>query len=139
GGEARDAHDQGRRSRRRPGRARGDHRPSPPMTQSDAARPSERNPWTTRRSSERYANPWIRVVEADVLDPSGKPGIYGTVHFRNLAIGVVPIDPDGTTVLVGQYRYPLERYTWEIPEGGGPHGTDPLASAQRELREETGL
>jgi 8-oxo-dGTP pyrophosphatase MutT (NUDIX family) len=102
--------------------------------------PSESvNPWTTLSSAERYDNPWIRVVEHQVLNPAGKPGIYGTVHFKNLAIGVVPVDAEGCTYLVGQYRYPLGRYSWEIPEGGGRHAVDPLVSAQRELIEEVGL
>ena len=71
--------------------------------------------------------------------PSGAPGIYGTVHFKNLAIGVVPIDESGNVVLVGQYRFPLRAYSWEIPEGGGEHSASALESAQRELREECGL
>jgi len=97
------------------------------------------NPWTTLASAERYENPWIRVVEHQVLNPSGKPGIYGTVHFKNLALGVLPVDAEGHTYLVGQYRYPLGRYSWEIPEGGGRHDVDPLTSAKRELMEEVGL
>ncbi len=97
------------------------------------------NPWLTKRTDLKYANPWITVEENQVINPSGKPGIYGVVHFKNLAIGIVPVDEEGYTWLVGQYRYPLNEYTWEIPEGGGPIGIDPLKSAQRELREETGL
>lgn len=98
-----------------------------------------KNPWTTRGSTLRYDNRWIRVVEHDVINPSGKPGIYGTVHYKNLAIGIVPIDADGSTYLVGQYRYPFKKYSWEIPEGGGPRDVKPLVSAKRELVEETGL
>ncbi|MSP88587.1 MAG: NUDIX hydrolase [Alphaproteobacteria bacterium] len=98
-----------------------------------------KNPWTTRGAKLYYDNRWIRVIEHDVLDPSGKPGIYGTVHLKNLAIGIVPIDTDGSTYLVGQFRYPFEKYSWEIPEGGGPRDVTPLDSAQRELIEETGL
>lgn len=98
-----------------------------------------KNPWTTRGSKLHYDNRWIRVVEHDVLDPGGKPGIYGTVHFKNLAIGIVPIDTDGSTYLVGQFRYPFKKYSWEIPEGGGPRAAAPLDSAKRELVEETGL
>lgn len=81
----------------------------------------------------------MTVTKSDVLTPGGSPGEYGVVHFKNLAIGVVPIDNNGCTWLIGQYRYPLQRYTWEIPEGGGPLGVDPLESAKRELREEAGL
>lgn len=86
-----------------------------------------------------YTNSWIRVEEHDVLNPAGNPGIYGVVRFRNLAIGIIPIDDEGNTWLVGQHRYPLDTYTWEIPEGGGDPASTPLESAQRELREETGL
>jgi ADP-ribose pyrophosphatase len=96
-------------------------------------------PWTRRSVLERYDNPWIRVEHHDVLTPSGREGIYGVVHFKNLAIGIIPIDERGDTWLVGQYRYPHRAYTWEIPEGGGLLGVDPLLSAQRELSEEVGL
>jgi 8-oxo-dGTP pyrophosphatase MutT (NUDIX family) len=98
-----------------------------------------RNPWTTLDSRPVYENAWIAVREDRVIRPDGQPGIYGVVHFQHLAIGVVPLSDDGQTILVGQYRYPLDQYSWEIPEGGGELGVDPLASAKRELREETGL
>jgi ADP-ribose pyrophosphatase len=97
------------------------------------------NPWRTLRSSLRYDNPWISVTHHDVLNPSGGEGIYGVVHFKNRAIGVLALEDDGSTYLVGQYRYALQSYSWEIPEGGGPHSEDPLAAAKRELLEETGL
>jgi ADP-ribose pyrophosphatase len=97
------------------------------------------NPWQTLSSQLKYENAWIEVTEHQVLNPSGGPGIYGVVHFKHLAIGVLPIDTGGNTWLVGQYRYPLERYSWEIPEGGGAAGVDPLDSARRELKEETGI
>ena len=97
------------------------------------------NPWKLLQKKEIYDNPWIRIEHHDVLNPAGNPGIYGVVHFKNLAIGIVPIDDKGYTWLVGQFRYTLNDYSWEIPEGGGPLGTDPLASAQRELLEETGI
>lgn len=97
------------------------------------------NPWQTLSEREAYANPWIRISHREVLNPAGNPGIYGVVHFKNVAIGVVPLDAEGYTWLVGQYRYTLQRYTWEIPEGGGLLGTDPLEAAKRELREETGI
>ena len=96
-------------------------------------------PWKTHTSDTRYDNPWIEVTHRKVTTPGGSPGIYGVVHFKNLAIGIVPLDADGNTWLVGQFRYPQQKYSWEIPEGGGPLGTDPLASARRELREETGI
>jgi 8-oxo-dGTP pyrophosphatase MutT (NUDIX family) len=97
------------------------------------------NPWRTLKTRVVYDNPWIRVREDDVIRPDGAHGIYGVVHFKNKAIGVLPIDEEGYVYLVGQYRYTLDRYSWEIPEGGGPEGEEPLETAKRELREETGL
>lgn len=97
------------------------------------------NPWKTLSSKPIYNNPWISVREEQVINPSGGEGIYGVVSMKNMAIGIVPIDADGFTYLVGQYRYTLNEYTWEIPEGGCPLGTDPLDTAKRELKEETGF
>jgi 8-oxo-dGTP pyrophosphatase MutT (NUDIX family) len=97
------------------------------------------NPWQTLTRRSIYDNPWIHVREDQVIRPDGHPGIYGVVEFKNRAIGVLPIDEEGSTYLVGQYRYTLNRYSWEIPEGGGPEGESPLEAAQRELLEETGL
>jgi 8-oxo-dGTP pyrophosphatase MutT (NUDIX family) len=99
----------------------------------------EENPWTITSEKTIYNNPWINVTEYQVINPSGNPGIYGKVHFKNLAIGVLPLDDEMNTYLVGQYRFALNQYSWELPEGGGPEGTDPLESAKRELLEETGL
>jgi ADP-ribose pyrophosphatase len=98
-----------------------------------------KNPWTTLSEEIKYENPWIKVEEHQVLNPAGNPGIYGKVHFKNLAIGVIPIDEEGNTWIVGQYRYPLNEYSWEIIEGGGKMGVDPLESAKRELLEEAGI
>jgi len=100
---------------------------------------TKKGPWTILSQQDAYENPWIRVTHHEVLTPTGTPGLYGLVHYKNLAIGVVPVDAEGHTYLVGQYRFPLDAYSWEIPEGGGAHGIDPLDSAARELREETGL
>lgn len=95
--------------------------------------------WLTHASDEMYDNPWITLTHRSVSAPTGKQGIYGVVHFKNTAIGVVPIDADGYTWIVGQHRYTLDQYQWEIPEGGAPLGESALAAAQRELREETGI
>ncbi|MGZ3752462.1 MAG: NUDIX domain-containing protein [Mucilaginibacter sp.] len=99
----------------------------------------EENPWLIVSEKNIYDNPWIGLTEYQVINPSGNPGIYGKVHFKNIAIGVVPLDEDLNTYLVGQFRFALDQYSWEIPEGGGILGIDPLDSAKRELLEETGL
>lgn len=98
-----------------------------------------KNPWKTLSDKLIYENPWISLTEHQVINPGGGEGIYGKVHFKNLAIGIIVLDDDYNTWLVGQYRYPLDQYSWEIPEGGGSLQTDPLLSAQRELIEETGI
>ena len=98
-----------------------------------------KNPWKTKTVAEVYDNPWIRVEHHEVITPAGKAGIYGKAHFKNKAIAIVPLDTEGNTWLVGQYRYALDSYSWEIPMGGGPLDTPILLSAQRELKEETGL
>jgi 8-oxo-dGTP pyrophosphatase MutT (NUDIX family) len=97
------------------------------------------NPWKMLRSRNVYENAWIKVREDDVVRPDGEPGIYGVVSPRNYAIGVVPLHDDGTVTLVGQFRYTLNEYSWEIPEGGCPFDEAPEGAARRELREETGL
>jgi 8-oxo-dGTP pyrophosphatase MutT (NUDIX family) len=100
---------------------------------------NDTSPW--RRVSRRtaYENAWIEVLHDEVIRPDGEPGIYGTVHFRHVAVGVVPLDTERDAVLlVGQYRYTLDRYSWEIPEGGGRPDVPPELEARRELAEETG-
>jgi 8-oxo-dGTP pyrophosphatase MutT (NUDIX family) len=99
----------------------------------------EENPWQISSEKEIYDNSWINLTEYQVINPSGNPGIYGKVHFKNRAIGIIPLDEDMNTYLVGQYRFPLNQYSWEIPEGGGLLSDDPLEAAKRELLEETGL
>lgn len=98
-----------------------------------------KNPWTTLSGEVKYDNKWINVTEYQVINPGGGKGIYGKVHFKNTAIGVIPIDKDNNTWLVGQYRFALNEYSWEIPEGGAPLGEELLDAARRELKEETGL
>ena len=97
------------------------------------------NPWQTKTVRQVYENPWIELSHRDVITPGGGQGIYGMVHFKNAAIGIIPIDKEGNTWLVGQYRYTLNQYSWEIVEGGGPLDQPLLDSAKRELLEETGI
>lgn len=96
-------------------------------------------PWIRKSAAVTYNNPWIRVEHHDVLDPSGRQGVYGVVHFKNRALGCVPLHDDGTVTLVGQHRYPLDLWSWEIPEGGGRLDADPLEEMRRELQEEAGF
>lgn len=98
-----------------------------------------KNPWLQKTNTIAYENPWIRVHHQEVITPGGTEGIYGIVHFKNLAIGIIALDENQHTWVVGQYRYPLKKYSWEIPEGGGKIGIDPLDSAKRELLEECGI
>lgn len=97
------------------------------------------NPWITHSIKEIYSNPWIQLTEHDVTNPGGGKSLYGKVHYKNWAIGIIPLDTDQNTWLVGQYRYTLDQYSWEIPMGGGPLDVPLLDSAKRELKEETGL
>jgi len=98
-----------------------------------------KSPWTIKSTKLVYNNPWISVREDQVITPSGTDGIYGVVHLKGYALGIVALDAEQNIYLVGQYRYPLEKYSWELPEGGGDLKAPPLESAKRELREETGL
>lgn len=97
------------------------------------------NPWQTLSSRDIYENHWILLRENKVINPGGGHNDYGVVHFKNTALGIIPLDENDNTWLVGQHRYPLDIYSWEIPMGGGDTGQDDLTSAQRELQEETGI
>lgn len=98
-----------------------------------------KNSWTTLNSELVYESAWIAVNKHNTINPAGNPAIYSVVNFKNLAIGIIPLSNDGYTWLVGQWRYPLNQYSWEIPEGGGPLGEKPIDTAKRELKEETGI
>ena len=100
---------------------------------------SEDNPWTVQSSRFVYDNPWIQVNEHKVLDAAGIERIYGIVKFKKIAVGVLPIFADGSVALVGQYRLPLQQYSWEMPEGGSEPGEEVLETARRELQEESGI
>lgn len=95
--------------------------------------------WQRVSSRCVYENPWIRVSHEEVITPANTDGIYGVVHFKNTAVGVVPLDEQDNTWLVRQTRYTVNQYTWEIPEGGCPRNEETLAAAKRELQEEVGL
>jgi 8-oxo-dGTP pyrophosphatase MutT (NUDIX family) len=111
-----------------------------PMPEPSDSEVSNRiGPWTRRSRTVAYENPWITIWHDDVARPDGSPGIYGVVHFANLAVGAVVLDADDRVLLVGQHRYTLDAYSWEIPEGGVPPGETPLEGARRELLEETGI
>lgn len=99
----------------------------------------EENPWQIRSEKKVYDNPWISLTEYGVINPAGKDGIYGKVHFKNTAVGIMVLDESFNTYLVGQYRFTIDQYSWEIPEGGALTGDDPLEGAKKELLEETGL
>jgi 8-oxo-dGTP pyrophosphatase MutT (NUDIX family) len=101
--------------------------------------PVSSGPWTRHSRRIAYDNPWMTVYHDEVTRPDGQPGIYGVVHFRNAATGVVVLDDQDRVLLVGQHRYTLDEYAWEIPEGGVPPGEEPVEGARRELREETGV
>ncbi len=96
-------------------------------------------PWTRHARRIAYENPWLTVWHDEVTRPDGAPGIYGVVHFANVAAGVLALDDDDRVLLVGQHRYTLDAYAWEIPEGGVPDGESALDGARRELLEETGV
>ena len=100
---------------------------------------TDKGNWQKLSSQVVYDNPWITVEHQDVITPGGNKGIYGKVSFKNIAVGVLPVDENGNIWLVGQYRYTLDSYSWEIPEGGCPQDEDILTAAKRELREETGI
>lgn len=97
------------------------------------------NPWKVLSTKTVHENPWIKVSSSEVLTHAGTKGEYSVVHFKNLAIGIIPLDEHYNTWIVGQYRFPLNKYSWEIPEGGGNPDVPALESAQRELLEETGI
>ena len=109
------------------------------MKNSQIKLPVTANPWKRKKSKLIYQNPWLTLHEDEVSNPGGGLSHYGKINFKNLAIGIIPLDENNNTWLVGQYRYVADCYSWEIPMGGGPLNIEPLLSARRELKEETGL
>lgn len=100
------------------------------------------NPWATKSSQVLHDNPWLRLDSHEVIGPDGKDYTYYVTHFHNRACGVVPYEVrDGVpgVWLVGQTRYALDCYSWELPEGGVPRGEDIAVAARRELKEEAGI
>ena len=110
-----------------------------PKQPPEAKTPQHNGPWLVHRTELSFHNPWIRVETSEITHPNGEPGIYGVVRYENYATGVLPLDEEGCTWLVGQHRFPFDAYSWELPEGGGRKDVDPQQSAARELEEETGL
>lgn len=96
-------------------------------------------PWTIRATRPVYDNPWLTLIENDITHANGKPGLYTIVHVKRVATGVVALDRDGHVFLVGQHRFPLKAYSWELPEGGCEPGEEPAAAIRRELKEEAGV
>jgi 8-oxo-dGTP pyrophosphatase MutT (NUDIX family) len=109
-----------------------------PVVQHDEGEEDTGNPWQRLSRTVVYQNAWIVVYHDEVVRPDGQPGIYGQVHYRNRAVAIVALDAQDRVLLVGQFRYTLNVYSWEIPEGGAAAGEDLLVAAQREMREETG-
>jgi 8-oxo-dGTP pyrophosphatase MutT (NUDIX family) len=100
---------------------------------------SDQRRWQSTHAQSKYQNPWIEVVEHQVLDPNGNPGLYGVVKIAHWAVGILPLDSEGRVGLVGQHRFPRDYYSWELPEGGGKMDQDPQHAAERELKEEMGV
>lgn len=99
----------------------------------------EKNPWKTLKSEYIFESPWIKLRKDQVLNPAGKNGQYTVTEFKKWAVGVIPLDENENTWIVGQWRYPFNKFTWEIPEGGGDKAFSPLEAGKRELLEETGI
>jgi 8-oxo-dGTP pyrophosphatase MutT (NUDIX family) len=97
------------------------------------------DPWTVKSVSQPFQNDWFKIDSYSVIHPGGADGTYSVIRPRRLAVGVLPVEADGRVHLVGQWRFALGRYSWEMPEGGAEPGEAPLMCAVRELAEETGL
>lgn len=95
--------------------------------------------WQTLSEEVIYQNDWIKVEKHDTLNPNNEQTDYTVVRFKNIAVGCIPVDEDGNIYLVGQWRYPLNKYSWEIPEGGADPNKNLVKECARELKEETGI
>jgi len=97
------------------------------------------SPWRNDSEETLFENPWLRLTRHDATAPTGLAADYVVMRPKNVATGVLPIHDDGTVTLVGQQRFALANYSWEMPEGGAPMGEDPFDGVRRELAEEAGL
>jgi 8-oxo-dGTP pyrophosphatase MutT (NUDIX family) len=97
------------------------------------------NPWVVTAQKRGFENDWFVIDEHEAINPAGKPARYDVIRPRRLAVGVVPLEADGSVHLIGQWRFPLKRYSWEIPEGGAEFGEDAESGVRRELAEEAGV
>jgi len=96
-------------------------------------------PWRDAGSTTLFENPWMRLTRHDATAPTGHKADYVVMRPQNMSVGVLPLHADGTVTLVGQQRFALMNWSWEMPEGGAPFSEDPLEGARRELAEEAGL
>ena len=101
--------------------------------------PEHPDPYTVLDRRFLYDSPWIRIREDRFQHRRGAEGRYAVCGFVRTACGVLALDEQDRVVLVGQWRYPLEAYSWELPEGGGDVSESPFEAITRELAEEAGL
>lgn len=95
------------------------------------------HPITPIDSRRAWDCPWYGVRQDRILLPNGSEGVYNVLELPD-AVWILPVTTAGEIVLLRHYRYPLQKWIWELPAGHVETGDEPLESAKRELREETG-